>query len=55
MTYGAPVWEEAIKKQRLLRKMQSRDEHGQFSSLVGIYVVVPTMLACTAVSHSQCC
>ena len=23
MTYGAPVWEEAIKKQRLLRKMQS--------------------------------
>jgi hypothetical protein len=23
MTYGAPVWEEAVKKQRLLRKMQS--------------------------------
>ena len=23
MTYGAPVWEEAIKKQRILRKMQS--------------------------------
>jgi hypothetical protein len=23
MTYGAPVWEEAIKKQKLLRKMQS--------------------------------
>ena len=23
MTYGAPVWEEAIKKQRLLRKVQS--------------------------------
>jgi hypothetical protein len=23
MNYGAPVWEEAIKKQRLLRKMQS--------------------------------
>ena len=23
MTYGAPVWEEAIKMQRLLRKMQS--------------------------------
>jgi hypothetical protein len=22
MTYGAPVWEEAVKKQRLLRKMQ---------------------------------
>jgi predicted PP-loop superfamily ATPase len=23
MTYGGPVWEEAVKKQRLLRKMQS--------------------------------
>ena len=23
MTYGAPIWEEAVNKQRLLRKMQS--------------------------------
>ena len=26
MSYGAPVWEEAVKKQRLLRKMQAPKE-----------------------------
>jgi len=36
MTYGAPVWEEAVKKQRLLQKMQSTQRLINIKSSKGV-------------------
>jgi len=44
-----PCWQFVISNSSILSPSQDvGNEHGQFSSLVGIYMVVPTTLECTA-------